>query len=240
MEKIILGLIVVGAGVIIGFPKVRQALRIRINGAVDNSTAPIERLEDNYKQLMAKLPAQKRAVASAQASANQAKNDLTKANQELQQLEERYKAADGLGASEEAMGALEEAYADKEAEIAELTTYAAEAAQIAAEALKALQLTTSSLKRFAARVESEGRKAELTQAHNVANEVSAQLGEINSSLSEAGGISRQIDHDLETARAEGNLNKGSAAEQELAELETKQRTSGARGRLRAKTGLSPE
>ncbi len=240
MEKIILGLIVVGAGVIIGFPKVRQALRIRINGAVDNSTAPIERLEDNYKQLMARLPAQKRAVASAQASANQAKNDLADANQKLLQLEERYKTAVGLQASDEALAVLEEAYAAQETEIAELTAYAAEAAQIAAEALKALQSTTTSLKRFAARVESEGRKAELTQAHNVANEVSAQLGEINSSLSEAGGISRQIDHDLETARAEGNLNKGSVAEQELNDLEASQLTSGARSRLREKAGLSPE
>lgn len=240
MEKIILGLIVVGAGCIIGFPKVRQALRIRINGVVDNSTAPIERLEDNYKQLMAKLPAQKSAVVSAQASANQAKTDLAAATEKLTQLEARYKTANGLNASVEALAVLEQAYADQEAEIADLTTYAAEAAKIAAEALKALQSTTSSLKRFAKRIESDGRKAELTQAHKVANEVSTQLGEINSTLSEAGRASRQIDHDLEAARAEGELNKGTAAEQELANLETAQRTSSARDRLRQKTGLSAE
>lgn len=238
MDKILLGLLAVGVGLIVGFPRVRQALRIRINDAASGSTSAIERLEDTYESLLAKLPAQKTAVARAQAGARQAQSDLTEAEEKLAELEERYKTATGLGASEEALGTLEDSYADQEALIAELKGHALEASKLAGEALKALQATSKKLKSFEAQVESAGRKAELTEAYRVANEVSTELGTINSSLSKAGQAAREVDLELETARAESQLNQGSAAEQELAALEDGQRRSKARSTLRQKAGLS--
>ncbi len=237
MDKIILGLLVVGAGVIIGFPKVRQALRIKINSAAEGSTTAIERLEDTYESLLAQLPKQKQAVAKAQAGASDAQKQLATAEAALVEIEDRYKAAQGLGASEEALGVLEDQYADQETLIEELKANALEASKLAGEALKALQATSQKLKKFEREVESAGRKAELTEAYKVANQVSAELGTINNSLSKAGQAARQVDLELETARAESQLNQGSAAEQELAALEAGQRRQSARSKLRQKAGL---
>ncbi|MBI5172785.1 MAG: hypothetical protein HY986_07845 [Candidatus Melainabacteria bacterium] len=238
MEKIILGLLVVGAGVIIGFPKVRQALRIKINNAAEGSTSAIERLEDTYESLLAKLPKQKQAVAKAQAGASDAQKQLVAAEAALVEIEERHSTALGLGASEEALGVLEDQYSEQEALIEELKANAQEASKLAGEALKALEATAQKLKKFEREVESAGRKAELTEAYRVANQVSAELGTINSSLSKAGQAARQVDMELETARAESQLNQGSAGEIELAELEAKQRRASVRSKLRQKAGLS--
>ncbi|CAN5216535.1 hypothetical protein BH10CYA1_BH10CYA1_64970 [soil metagenome] len=240
MDKLILALLAGGAVLIIGFPKVRQALRIRVTGLLDNSTAPIEQLEDNYDQLIKQLPNQRRAVALTQASAKQTLQDLQAAKEKAAEIQERYQAALQMSASKDALETLEDQYADQQKTIAELETFGAEASQLAAEALKAFNNTTANLQRFKSRIEAEGRKAELTEAHRTANQVAAELGEINSSLSSAGKASRQIDLELEAARAEGKLGQGTTGEQELADLETKLRRDKARNTLRQKAGLSDQ
>jgi hypothetical protein len=243
MDPITLGiLIVVGlfaAGMIFssGFRnKVLTTLRIRTNAALDAATTPLEREKDEYNQLMAKLPAQRAAVQKVMANSNIAKKDLDAAQKAVADAERDYKEAKGLGASEGALNELAAKFDAAEASVEEQKKVVTEAAAAADEARGALEATTKALSKFSSRIEADGRKTELASALKVSADARQHARDINSQLSKAGEASRQIDKQLEEARAANDLAKGSQTEQELENLREKAAANAARARLDAKLG----
>jgi hypothetical protein len=218
--------------------KVLVTLRIRANSALDKATTPLEREKDEYNQLMAKLPAQRKAVQSVMATSAVAKKDLDAAVAAVAQAEKDYKDAKGLGASEAALNELAGKYDAAEQSVEAQKKIVEEAAAAATEARGALEATTKALGKFASRIEQDERKTELAAALRVSADARQAANEINSSLSKAGEASRQIDKDLEEARAANDLSKGSQTEQELAALREQAAAKAARERLEGKLGGS--
>jgi hypothetical protein len=216
--------------------KVLTTLRIKSNAALDAATTPLEREKDEYNQLMAKLPAQRAAVQKVMANSNIAKKDLDAATAAVAQAEKDYKEAKGLGASEDALNELAAKYDAAGATVEEQKKVVTEAGAAADEARNALDATTKALAKFSARIEADGRKTELASALKVSADARQQARDINSQLSKAGEASRQIDKQLEEARAANDLAKGSQTEQELQALREKAAANAARAKLDAKLG----
>ena len=89
------------AGVIAGAifsPKFRQLLRIRGGKAVDAGTTALEKEQDQYKQLVAKIPAQRDSVARTKAGAVIAQKKLGTLTEKLAGIEAEYKQADAVKA----------------------------------------------------------------------------------------------------------------------------------------------
>jgi hypothetical protein len=216
--------------------KVLTTLRIRSNAALDSATSPLEREKDEYHQLMAKLPGQRKAVQSVMATSAVAKKDLDNALAAVAAAEKDYKDAKALGASEAALNELAGKFDAAEQAVTDQKKVVEEANAAATEARGALESTTKALGKFATRIEGDERKTELAAALRVSADARQAANEINSSLSKAGEASRQIDKDLEEARAGNELSKGSSTEQELAALREKAASKSARERLEAKLG----
>jgi hypothetical protein len=232
--EILIGIAVVGiGGGLIFSPKFRQMLRIRTGKAVDAATTAIEKEQDEYDQLVAKLPAQRTAVAKVIAAAGLAAADMRRLQDESTRVKSEYQQAKLLGASEAALDDLGTQYQHTLDAIQSKKEECTIANQAANEARETLDQTVAALKRFAAKVESDKGKAELTKALEVAADARQKAGDINSALSRAGQQSRVVDEQLEQARAANELSKGSQTEQELANLREKAAGQSGRAKLDA-------
>lgn len=241
MDPITLGILIVVGAFVAGMvfsknfrDRVLQTLRIKSNAALDKATTALERERDEYDQLVAKLPGQRAAVQKVMGNARIAQKDLDAKVADVARLEREYKEAKGLGASDAALDELATKFAAAEAAVEEQKKVVAEANAAAEEARNALDATVKALGKFAARIEADSRKVELTEALNVAAQARQQARDIASSLSKAGEASRQIDRELEEARAANELAKGTATEQELEALREKAAAKSAREKLEGK------
>ena len=232
---IILAVVGVGAGLVFS-PKFRQLLRIQSGKAIDGASTALEKEKDEYNQLMAKLPTQRSAVQRVMGNASLAKKDLAAKEADVTRTKQEFSEAKGLGASEAALDELATKFAAAEAAVEEQKKIVADATQAADEARNALDATTKALAKFAARIEADGRKAELTQALNISAQARQEAKDIASSLSRAGEASRKIDSDLEAARAANELAKGTQTEQEIEQLREKAAAKAARAKLEGNTG----
>lgn len=214
--------------------KVLQVLRIKSNKALDAATTALEREKDEYNQLMNKLPGQRSAVQKVMANAAVAKKDLEAAVKAVDDKKREFNEAKGLGASQAALDELATKYAASKELVTEQTKIVTEANAAADEARSALDATTKALAKFAARIETDERKTELTAALKVSGEARQQAKDISSQLSKASEASRQIDKSLEEARAANDLAKGSQTEQELEQLREKAAAKAAREELEGK------
>jgi len=231
-------LLAVGAFVaaLIFSPKFRQFLRIRVGGAVDKGTTPLEKEKDEYNALMAKLAAQRTAVAKVMANASLAKKELDQEIAAVEAVEKEYKEAKALGASEAALNELASKYSAAELAVTEQKQIVVDANAAAAEARNALDTTIKAVQKFATRIESDERKTERAAALRTAGEASQAAKDIDSSLSKAGQHHRDVEKELEEARAAAELSKGTATEQELEALREKAAQKAAREKLEGKLG----
>ena len=232
---IVLVVIAVGAGLVFS-PKFRQLFRIKSNQAIDGATTALEKEKDEYNELMKKLPGQRAAVQKVMGNASLAKKDLDAKVTAVATAEREYKDAKGLGASEAALDELANKFAAAEAAVEEQKKIVTESNSAADEARNALDATTKALSKFAARIEGDERKTELAAALRVSGEARQQAKDIQSSLSAAGAASRQIDKELEEARAGNELAKGTQTEQELDALREKAAAKAAREKLEGRLG----
>jgi len=232
---IIIAVLGIGAGLVFS-PKFRQLLRIKSGKAIDSATTALDKEKDEYNELMKKLPGQRAAVQKVMGNASMAKKDLDRAKDAVTTTEREYKEAKGLGASEAALDELANKFAAAEAAAEDQKKIVAEAQSAEAEARSALDATTKALSKFAARIEGDERKTELAAALRVSGEARQQARDIQSSLSTAGAASRQIDKELEEARAGNELAKGTQTEQELDALREKAAAKAAREKLEGRLG----
>jgi phage shock protein A len=214
--------------------KVLQTLRIRANDALDGATTPLEREKDEFNKLMAKLASQRAAVAKVMANARLAQKELDAEIAEVERIEREYKEAKALGASEAALNELASKFAAAELAVEEQKKIVIDANAAAEEARQALDATVKALKKFEAQIQSDEQKAALTDALKTAAEARTAASEINSSLSKAGQYHRDIEKELEEARAAAELSKGTATEQELERLREQAAQKAAREKLEGK------
>jgi hypothetical protein len=232
---IVIAVLAIGAGLVFS-PKFRQLFRIKSNQAIDGATTALEKEKDEYNELMKKLPGQRAAVQRVMGNASMAKKDLDAKVAAVTSAEQAYKDAKGLGASEAALNELATKFGEAEAAVEEQKKIVTESNSAADEARNALDVTTKALSKFATRIEGDERKTELAAALRVSGEARQQAKDIASSLSKAGEASRQIDKDLEEARAANELAKGTQTEQELEALREKAAAKAAREKLEGKLG----
>ncbi len=228
------------AGVIAGAifsPKFRQLLRIRGGKAVDAGTTALEKEQDQYKMLVAKIPAQRTSVATTKAGAVIAQKKLAALTTKLGAIETEFKAADAQKAPATVVAAIEADYAATEQAIEAQKVIATEAAQIADEALQALEATTKALSKFQSRIEQDANKVELKKSLEMAAAARQELKDIQTEISGAGQASAEIDKELEIARAKNDMSKGSSTDQAREQLAEQAAASAAGARLRAKLGM---
>ena len=96
----------IAAGAIFS-PKFRQLLRIRGGKAIDAGTTALEKQQDQYKMLVAKIPAQRTSVATTKAGAVIAQKKLATLTAKLTTLETEFKAADAQKAPADVVAAIE-------------------------------------------------------------------------------------------------------------------------------------
>lgn len=230
--------VVLGIGVIAYFAssKFRQAARIKGNQAVDSMTTAVERQEDDYKQLLAKLPDQRRAVSRVMGNSEKADRDLTAAEKKVADLQGEYADAKASNAPSSVLDTLAEQWqaakddVDVKREIAELADQAEQ------EARAALDATTKALQKFKTQVQQGKAKAELTKALEVSAEASEQSKAMRENIGRASKATQEIDAALDEARARNELTKGTKEEQELADYREKKAAKDARGALDALVG----
>ena len=208
---LIIGLVIVGvvAGAIFS-PKFRQLLRIRGGKAVDAGSSALEKQEDQYNQLVAKLPKQRESVAKTKANATIAQKRLGELQTKLGEIEGEFKLAEAQKAPDDVTNA------------------------IADEALKALEETTKALAKFKDRIAADANKVELTKALETAASARQELADIKTQISGAGQASAEIDRALEEARAKNDMSTGSTTDQAREKLKEQAAASSAKDRLRAK------
>ncbi len=218
-------------------PKFRQLLRIRGGKAVDAGTTALEKQQDQYQVLVAKIPAQRTSVATTKAGAVIGKNKLNALNTKLGDIETEFKQADAQKAPANVVAAIEADYAATEQAIEAQKVIATEAAQIADEALQALEATTKALSKFKDRIEQDANKVELKKSLEMAANARQELKDIQTEISGAGQASAEIDKELEIARAKNDMSKGSSTDQAREQLAEQAAASAAGARLRAKLGM---
>ncbi|CAN5377266.1 hypothetical protein BH11CYA1_BH11CYA1_38570 [soil metagenome] len=233
---IILAVVAVIAGAAFS-PKFRQLLRIRGGKAVDSGTSALEKEQDQYKLLVAKIPAQRDSVARTKAGAVIANKKLTTLGDKLTAIEAEYKQADQMKAPADVVGAIEADYAATEAAIADQKKIAAEASAVADEALKALEETTKALGKFKSRIEQDANKVDLKASLDMAAAARQELKDIQTEISGAGQASSEIDRALEEARAKNDMSKGSTTDQAREKLAEQVAANAGRDRLRAKLNM---
>jgi hypothetical protein len=226
----------IAAGAIFS-PKFRQMLRIRGGKAVDASTTALEKQQDSYDQLVARLPKNRAAVAQTKANAVIQQRKLTDLQTKLDGLKKEYKLANDQQANATTTTAIETDFAETKAAIEAQTAVATEAGNIANEALNALEQTTKALGKFKDQIERDGNKVQLKEALELTAATRNELNDIKTQISGAGQASATIDKELETARAANDMSKGSAVDQDRAALQEKAAASSARDELRASLGL---
>ena len=240
MSTLSIVILLVVAGVIAGAifsPKFRQLLRIRGGKAVDAGTTALEKEQDQYKQLVAKIPAQRDSVARTKAGAVIAQKKLGTLNEKLAGIEAEYKQADNMKAPADVVAAIEADYTETEAAIEAQKKIASEAAAIADEALKALEETTKALGKFKSRIEQDANKVDLKASLEMAAAARQELKDIQTEISGAGQASAEIDRALEEARAKNDMSKGSTTDQAREKLAEQVAANAGRDRLRAKLGM---
>jgi hypothetical protein len=227
----------IAAGAIFS-PKFRQLLRIRGGKAIDAGTTALEKQQDQYQVLVAKIPAQRTSVATTKAGAVIAQKKLATLTGKLATLETEFKAADAQKAPADVVAAIEAEYGETEQAIEAQKVIAAEAAQIADEALQALEATTKALSKFQSRIEQDANKVELKKSLEMAAAARQELKDIQTEISGAGQASAEIDKELEIARAKNDMSKGSSTDQARQELADKAAASAAGARLRSTGGAA--
>jgi len=240
MSTIAILVLVAVAAVVAGLifsPSFRQLLRIRSGKAIDAGSSALEKEQDQYKVLTARIPAQRTSVATTKANAVIANKKLTALSDKLAGLETEFKQADAQKAPADVVSAIEAEYSETEAAITAQKTIATEAANIADEALKALEQTAKALGKFQSQIEQDANKVELKKSLDIAAESRQQLNDMKTEISAAGSASATIDKDLEIARAKNDMSKGSSTDQARADLAEKAAASSAGDRLRAKLGM---
>ena len=234
-------LAVIGVGAAVAFiPSVRQLFRIRGGKVVDAGTSALEKEEDSYKQLVARLPKNRDAVARTKANAVIQERKLTDLQTKLEGLKKEYKLANDQNAPEATKTAIETDFANTKSAIENQTVVAAEAKKVATEALTALEQTTAALSKFKDQIEADGNKVQLKEALELTAATRNELNDIKTQISGAGQASATIDRELETARAKNDMSKGSAVDQDRAALQEKAAASAARDELRASLGIDPK
>lgn len=226
------------AAAVIFIPSVRQLFRVRGGKVVDAGTTALEKEQDSYNQLVARLPKNRDAVARTKANAVIQQRKLADLQKQLDGLKADYKLAHDQNATEAAMSAIESNFASTKAQIETQTAVATEANSVANEALTALEQTTKALGKFKDQIEADGNKVQLKEALELTAATRNELNDIKTQISGAGQASATIDKELETARAKNDMSKGSAVDQELAAIHEKAASSSARDELRASLGIS--
>ena len=240
MSTLSIVILLVVAGIVTGAifsPKFRQLLRIRGGKAVDAGTTALEKEQDQYKVLVAKIPAQRTSVATTKAGAVIAQKKLATLITKLGDIETEFKQADAVKAPADVVAAIEADYVATEQAIEAQKVIATEAAQIADEALQALEATSKALGKFASRIEQDSNKVELKKSLEMAAVARQELKDIQTEISGAGQDSTEIDKELEIARAKNDMSKGSTTDQAREQLAEQAAASAAGARLRAKLGM---
>jgi hypothetical protein len=152
------------------------------------------------------------------ATSTLADKDLATKQGAVEALKAEYKQAKELNASEGALDELSTRYEAAKQEVVEQAAISKEAHDAATEARATLDQTIAKIRQFGQSVETAEGKAELAKALRTNAEASQLAKDINDRLSQAGQASREVDKDLEEARAANTLSKGSAVDQELANL----------------------
>ena len=210
--------VVVGA---IFSPAFRQLLRIRSSAAVKNGSTAVEKEKDIINQLMAKLPAQRSAVASVMANVDAAQRAYDNKKKEADQLFAKYQQYKGMNASADVLTQTSTQWQAAKNALPTLEQVLAEAHKNADEAQKALNSTIEALKKEQSNIQSDEAKAQLAAAIRQNAQVQQQLADLKNGLGAMADARKEVDADLDKARAEGKLAQGTDADREMAELDEK-------------------
>ena len=234
IETILLILLVGAVALYFGHKGFQQLVRIRTGKAIKAGSTAVEREEDEYKRLLGLLPTQEEAVTSVMADSRIAEKDLKAAKDAEGVAEKAYYDAEDLKASEGTLDTLATAWEDAKKHTADMAAVATEAKQAQDEAREALDETTKALKKFEQQLVRDKAKEKLTKALNVSADARKHAADMQKQIGAAAEASREVDHDLEQARARNELTKGSAADRELKELRERSAAKSAREQLKAK------
>ncbi len=230
----ILGFVVlaVAAGLVFS-PSFRQLLRIRSSAAVKSGSTAVEKEKDIITQLMAKLPAQRQAVASVMANVDAAQRAYDAKKAEADQLFAKYQQYKGMNASADVLTQTSTQWQAAKAALPTLEGVLAEAHKNADDAQKALNSTIEALKKEQANIQSDEAKAQLAAAIRQNAQVQQQLQDLKNGLGTLADARKEVDADLDKARAENQLSQGTAADREMAALDEKAAAASAQSAIEA-------
>lgn len=226
----ILGAFVLG---LVFSPRFRKVLGIRAGYLLDKSTTPTERAKYELDKLIATVTEQRGNVTRVKGKHRVAVKDLETAGAKVSERKEQYKLAKKSGGSEELLNDLSNKVIEAEADRDTKAALVAEYGNAAKEALTALESAEKKIKAAAAQISNAETKAELAQVLNATANAMREAKEIDSVTSKIGAELRKVDEDIETARANMDMAKGSTTEQEMEEIERKAKAEEARKRLDA-------
>lgn len=233
---IIVLVVLVGLGLFAFSPKFRQLLRIRTNSAIGKGSTPLERQKDKFRELVEDSRKQQANVANVMASFNSAKKALQQKKDAVDTVKRDYEVATRMNASEEVKNDLATKHAAAKAAVTTQENVVLELGKAADEARKALEKTREALQQIEAGIADDEAKSELAAALRTTADTLQQTKDVNSSLSEIGESRKQIDQELERARAGAELAQGSQTEREMEEIRKRAAAEEARKELDAQLG----
>ncbi len=234
LSTILLIVIGIAAALYFGHKGFKQLVRIWFNQTVKAGSTAVQREEDEYNRLIALLPVQEEAVTSVMADARTASKDLKTAQDAANEAEKNYNDAEDLKATEGTLDSLATSWEEAKKQVADMAAIATEAKKAADEARDALDETAKALKKFEQQLVRDKAKEKLTKALNITADARKQTKDMQAQIGAAAQASREVDHDLEQARARNELSQGTEAERELKELKAKSGAKSAREELKAR------
>ena len=238
----IITIALIGLAVVLFYkwPALRQMLRIRGNDVVSKGSTAVERNKDRLKELKGLLPAQRTNVANCMATVDDLTADLADAEKALVTIQDEYKTATEMKASEAALDTLGKRYDAAEEKVKKIKGRLGEAQGASDEAQKALDETIEGIQAFGDKVEDSALAVHLTEALETSAKAKQQAKDINDKLSEASEDFDAVEHELNVARNKDNLGEGTAADRELDEMKKKAGAKSGRRKLDALTkGATP-
>lgn len=180
--------------------------------------SPIAKQEAAYRDAVALLGRQRASLVQLMGTATTASNELTTRKAALADAIKKYADAGRLGMDEAAKNQYALAVTAARQAITTQEATVKQAQQNANNASKAMETVKRNVENFAATIQTNEGKQELTHSNQITTQALQLSTSINDKLSEAGQATAEIDQGLAVSQAELELALGDPNDRKLADL----------------------
>lgn len=199
--------------------KARLVFSNIFEGILDAFSTPAGRQRARVRRAMRKLPQQRARVARLMTAATNATNAVTTKESEVDELLGKYETAEDMKASDATKAELKTRWKTAKDSLPKLKENAVAAQRRAEDAQTELEGFLTLIRESEAGVEAMESDADLAATIRESTAVRNELNDLKKGLGDSGADAKKVRDDLENAKNEDLLSRGSSADREMENLE---------------------